>query len=596
MSRTARLWKGVGALVLGGLLLSGVTARAAEPPPLTRQLTELGRQALAQGEPTQARTFFLKALQIDSNNDEAQRALSRLARVRRVAFQESDASGATMPAPGPAAAPPAGASPSPAAADSPDAPATPAEPAAPNAAVPPAEEPILGVPAPAAEGVPTVERPAQATLEEASRMADILRQQLTSDIRQRQQEAFNLVNSGQPEAALNTLRLAQTVVRSATDVDEPTRNALDRALQAQILGTVRAEERITQDRAEALRREASAEQQLRGLDLLQRNQQTVSTMMVQFDSLMAQGQYNVLYAGGMGDIVATTAPFYEARMLAQRARALAPSHAAPRAGVFVAQTMGFLAQELAYEQLKEFRFMLSFQDVDRAAVPFPDTSTIEYPDADVWKVLSENRIRRYGKAVDLLDRDPKTKSILAKLDEPISMSFANETPLEDVLKYIKSATQGPNDTGIPIYVDPVGLQEAEKTMTSPVTLDLEGVPLKTTLRLLLKQLGLTYTVKDGLLTITSESSEDQPTEIRVYPVADLAIIPLSLMGGGIGGMRGGMGGMGMGGMGMGGMGMGGMGMGGMGMGGMGMGMMSVPPDDPSLFLDSPSGYTEKKSN
>ncbi|MBV8315519.1 MAG: hypothetical protein JOZ53_11330 [Planctomycetaceae bacterium] len=589
MSRTARLWKGVGALVLGGLLLSGVTARAAEPPPLTRQLTELGRQALAQGEPTQARTFFLKALQIDSNNDEAQRALSRLARVRRVAFQEPDASGATMPAPGPAAAPPAGESPSPAAADSPDAPATPAEPAAPNAAVPPAEEPILGVPAPAAEGVPAVERPAQATLEEASRMMDVLRQQLTSDIRQRQQEALNLVNSGQPEAALNTLRLAQTVVRSATDVDEPTRNALDRALQAQILGTVRAEERITQDRAEALRRAASAEQQLRGLDLLQRNQQTVSTMMVQFDSLMAQGQYNVLYAGGMGDIVATTAPFYEARMLAQRARALAPSHAAPRAGVFVAQTMGFLAQELAYEQLKEFRFMLSFQDVDRAAVPFPDTSTIEYPDADVWKVLSENRIRRYGKAVDLLDRDPKTKSILAKLDEPISMSFANETPLEDVLKYIKSATQGPNDTGIPIYVDPVGLQEAEKTMTSPVTLDLEGVPLKTTLRLLLKQLGLTYTVKDGLLTITSESSEDQPTEIRVYPVADLAIIPLSLMGGGIGGMRGGMGGMG-------GMGMGGMGMGGMGMGGMGMGMMSVPPDDPSLFLDSPSGYTEKKSN
>ena len=37
------------------------------------------------------------------------------------------------------------------------------------------------------------------------------------------------------------------------------------------------------------------------------------------------------------------------------------------------------------------------------------------------------------------------------------------------------------DTGIPIYLDPVGLQEAEKTMTSPITLDLEGVPLKTTL-------------------------------------------------------------------------------------------------------------------
>src|SRR5258705_2563505 len=183
--------------------------------------------------------------------------------------------------------------------------------------------------------------------------------------------------------------------------------------------------------------------------------------------------------------------------------------------------------------------MLSLQDVDRAAVPFPDTTTIEYPDADRWRILSERRIKRYGRAVDLLDRDPKTKSILSKLEEPVSMSFANETEVEDVLKYIRSETQGQNDSGLPIYVVPVGLNEAEKSLTSPVTLDLEGVPLKTTLRLLLKQLGLTYTVKDGLLTITSESSEDQPTEIRVYPVADLAIIPLSLMGGG--GGRGGMG-------------------------------------------------------
>jgi hypothetical protein len=133
------------------------------------------------------------------------------------------------------------------------------------------------------------------------------------------------------------------------------------------------------------------------------------------------------------------------------------------------------------------------------------------------------------------------------------------------------------------------MQEADKTLTSPVSINLEGVPLKTTLRLLLKQLGLTYTVKDGFLMITSQESEDQQTEIRVYPVADLAIIPLSLMGGGgMGGMGGGMGGMG-GGMG----GMGG-GMGGMGGGMGGMGMMSVPVEPQSQ--DPGSAYMEKKSN
>ena len=102
--------------------------------------------------------------------------------------------------------------------------------------------------------------------------------------------------------------------------------------------------------------------------------------------------------------------------------------------------------------------------------------------------------------------DAKSKAILQKLEEPISMSFANETPLEDVLKYIKSATQGPNDIGIPIYVDPAGLVDAEKTMTSPVALDLEGVPLRLTLHFLLKQVGLTYMVHDGVLTISTASA------------------------------------------------------------------------------------------
>jgi RNA polymerase sigma factor (sigma-70 family) len=101
------------------------------------------------------------------------------------------------------------------------------------------------------------------------------------------------------------------------------------------------------------------------------------------------------------------------------------------------------------------------------------------------------------------DTNPKSRYVLKKLDEPISMNFVNETPLEDVLKYLKSATSGPNDSGLPIYLDPAGLQEAEKTTTSTVSLDLEGVPLKTTLRLLLKQLGLAYCVKDGILMISS---------------------------------------------------------------------------------------------
>ena len=100
--------------------------------------------------------------------------------------------------------------------------------------------------------------------------------------------------------------------------------------------------------------------------------------------------------------------------------------------------------------------------------------------------------------------------ILDKLDEPIAMSFIADTPLEDVLKYIKQATTSSTYQGIPIYVDPLGLQEAEKSMTSTIrNIDLEGVPLRRTLQLILKQIDLVYFVEDGLLCITSEESADQ---------------------------------------------------------------------------------------
>jgi RNA polymerase sigma factor (sigma-70 family) len=101
------------------------------------------------------------------------------------------------------------------------------------------------------------------------------------------------------------------------------------------------------------------------------------------------------------------------------------------------------------------------------------------------------------------DKSRQSQHVYRKLEQPITMSFANACPLEDVLKYVKGATTVENDGGIQIYVDPEGLEEVDKKITSPVTLDLDGIPLKTTLRLALKQLGLAYCVRDGVLIISS---------------------------------------------------------------------------------------------
>ncbi|MBI1832577.1 MAG: hypothetical protein HYR84_14140 [Planctomycetes bacterium] len=558
MFRTARMWKGALPWTLGGVLLSGAWTLAGDPPTLTEQLLGLGRQAQNQGRKTEAASFFRKVLELDPANAEAKKALSdRAGLVRLIARQD--------PKPG-------------------DQPA-------------PADQP---------QALPNQEKPAatQATIEKTQQLEKVLIQQVTHDTRERMQKAREAVSRGEAQAALEILRLAQAAVQTDEQVPQDVRDTLGRELQTQIQATVRKEEELSQQRAEQIRLEQSSQQRARILDQLAQNQDTVNALMTQFDALMAEGIYNVLFQGGTGDIKAATKPFYDARLISQHARALERDEVTPRAGIAISQYMGFFAQTHQFEELKEYRYMLTLQDVERAAVPFPDTITIEYPPAEHFREITEKRIKRY-ESVSLESTDAKTQAINASLEKPISMPFQAETPLEDVIKYIQSATRSNSlPEGIPIYVDPIGLQEAEKTLTSPITLNLEGVTLKKCLKLLLKQLDLTYTVKDGLMTITSTTSKDQPTEIRVYPVADLAIIPFSLMGGGgggMGGMGGGMGGMGggMGGGGMGGMGGGGMGGMGGGMGGGGMGgggFRSIPaaPQDPSAGQVNP--FAEKKSN
>ena len=95
------------------------------------------------------------------------------------------------------------------------------------------------------------------------------------------------------------------------------------------------------------------------------------------------------------------------------------------------------------------------------------------------------------------------------------MEFANETPLEDVLKHVTNAspTKGDADTGVPIYVNPAGLEEAEQTMTSTVAIDLVGVPLKTTLCLLLRQLYLAYVGPATEIAVAISSTDSIKKEL-----------------------------------------------------------------------------------
>jgi hypothetical protein len=126
--------------------------------------------------------------------------------------------------------------------------------------------------------------------------------------------------------------------------------------------------------------------------------------------------------------------------------------------------------------------------------------------------------------------------ITAALNWPVPMHFVEETPLEDILKWIEQATAGADGKGIPVYVDPIGLSEADKTMTSTIrNIGLDDVPLRVSLGLCLKQLDLGYSVKDGLLLITSQESLD--TTLRSHSADAFQVVGhcvLALIAAGIG--------------------------------------------------------------
>jgi hypothetical protein len=109
------------------------------------------------------------------------------------------------------------------------------------------------------------------------------------------------------------------------------------------------------------------------------------------------------------------------------------------------------------------------------------------------------------------------EGIYNALGQPIALTYVDGAPLDVVLKKIKAqTTKNPKipklPAGIPIYVDPLGLQEAGRSMNSQV----KRPPSADTLTLgeylahVLNSLGLAYQVKDGYLMITSKESIDVP--------------------------------------------------------------------------------------
>jgi hypothetical protein len=112
-------------------------------------------------------------------------------------------------------------------------------------------------------------------------------------------------------------------------------------------------------------------------------------------------------------------------------------------------------------------------------------------------------------AVMELYRSRGSESIVNGLERQVALPLAGGARLQDALKSLRTVSVTPSlPTGIPVYVDPVGLQESGHTLASQIKPPPSGNlrTLNDQIRAVLASLGLTYVVKDGLFMITSQQS------------------------------------------------------------------------------------------
>ena len=108
----------------------------------------------------------------------------------------------------------------------------------------------------------------------------------------------------------------------------------------------------------------------------------------------------------------------------------------------------------------------------------------------------------------------KETCLECRLGKLCSVDF-KETPLEEVLDHFREST------GINIVADEPALTEAGVSLQRPITLRVEGIPLKKTLQMLLHQAHLSYVVQDGVVLITTEAQARGKLTCKIHPVGDL---------------------------------------------------------------------------
>lgn len=343
-------------------------------------------------------------------------------------------------------------------------------------------------------------------LEDANADMDIITQQAFDQVNRAINTAQNQLRID-PEGAVQNLKNQLEGVRRNTVITALNRDQLCRNLEAAIREAQSRAEEINARNAENAQILAGQMDRKIATEQMLNQQEKINQMGKRFEALMKEKKYVKAEEEVAAEMAASMDDLDRLKTTAI-------------AGVYWARNSEYYTSLMQVRTNRYKNVADTLNLVDKAAVPIPDDPPIVYPDAEQWKRLSARRVERY-KSMDLSQNGEKEKKIMKALKDPVEMDFSN-MPLADVIEELKKKH------GIEIQLDNKALSDA---MLDPADLTVEKsydqISLRSALKLMLRDLNLTFVVQDEVLLITTADEAVTKLSTKVYPVADL-VIPIKM--------------------------------------------------------------------
>lgn len=316
-------------------------------------------------------------------------------------------------------------------------------------------------------------------------------------------EAARKSMADDPQAVIDSLKRLNDHVLGSADLSATERAELHQQVGAALQEAARRSverDNAAQDRFAS---EAAARERQHALAAIESRQMRIDQLTKRIHSLLKEDRFE----------------------LAEEAASIAAEMAGPaesfKASLPLNTRTAKYARDAAVTRAERQKGMVAtLHSAEVAHVPQSDEPPIVYIDAAQWQELSQRR----GKySTDMYEEKPAEARIRAALDEVTELEFA-ETPLGDIVSYLKDRH------GIEIQLDTKSLDEIGGGSDTPVTIQVRGVTLRSALRLLLRQLDLTYTVQDEVLLITTPETAAAMIVPHEYRVGDI-VLPIQNLSG-----------------------------------------------------------------